>query len=472
MTLHRAETSQESTLWLDPRFAGPGELEPVPVHSLPQGEMDPRTAYQLIHDEMMLNGNARQNMATFVTTWMDEYADKLFSESAPINSIDKDEYPQTAEIEQRCVSMVANLWNAEPDTIGASAIGSSEAVMLAGLAMKWNWRAKRKAAGLPSDKPNMVMSSTVQVVWEKFCRYWDVEPRYVPVTRDRLELTGAEAVKYVDENTIGVVGILGVTYHGAYEPIRDICNALDAHQKETGLDIPVHVDAASGGFVAPFAQPDLEWDFRLQRVVSINASGHKYGLVYPGIGWIVWRGREYLPEELVFEVNYLGGNEPTFTLNFSRPGAQIIGQYFMFLRLGMSGYRRTHAATIETAMHLSSTIEEMGPYELISRGNTIPVFAFTLKEEDPNFTLYDVSKLLRMHGWQVPAYTFPNDANDLIVMRICVRNGFSRDLADLLIRDIRTVTDKMTSLVSPLPDRAEAQANFAHGGRALVGELR
>jgi glutamate decarboxylase len=470
MTLHNVVTDSEHTVWMDTRFTGAGETSEVPTHTIPLGAMEPRTAYQLIHDELMLNGNARQNMATFVTTWMDEYADRLFAESAAVNSIDKDEYPMSAEIERRCVNMVANLWHAAPDTIGASAIGSSEAVMLAGLAMKLNWRKKRKAAGEASDCPNLVMSSTVQVVWEKFCRYWDVEPRYVPVERDRLELTGAEAVKYVDENTIGVVGILGVTYHGAYEPIRDICEALDKHQAETGLDIPVHVDAASGGFVAPFAQPELEWDFRLPRVISINASGHKYGLVYPGIGWVVWRDKSYLPEELVFEVNYLGGNEPTFTLNFSRPGAQIVGQYYMFLRLGFEGYRKTHEATLQTAQHISAAVEDMGPYKLISRGDTIPVFAFMLKQEQPNFTLYDVSKILTMHGWQVPAYTFPSNVEDLVVMRVCVRNGFGRDLADLLIRDIKKVTDFCSALQSPLPDRAGD--SFSHGGRAMVGEGR
>ena len=470
MTLHRVQTTSEQTVWLDPRFAAAGEMAEIPTHSLPPGEMEPQTAYQLIHDELMLNGNARQNMATFVTTWMDEYADRLFAESAATNSIDKDEYPQTAEIERRCANMIANLWHAAPDTIAASAIGSSEAVMLAGLSMKWNWRKRRIAEGKPSDKPNMVMSSTVQVVWEKFCRYWDVEPRYVPVTRDRLELTGAEAVKHVDENTIGVVGILGVTYHGAYEPIKDICDALDELQAEKGLDIPVHVDAASGGFVAPFAQPELEWDFRLPRVISINASGHKYGLVYPGIGWVVWRDQSYLPDELVFEVNYLGGNEPTFTLNFSRPGAQIIGQYYMFLRLGMDGYRRTHEATLKTAQHISSAVENMGPYELISRGDTIPVFAFTLKHKQPHYTLFDVSKILTMHGWQVPAYSFPKDANDLVVMRVCVRNGFGRDLADLLIRDLVKVTEYCSALKVPLPD--SAGDSFSHGGQARVSEGR
>ncbi len=470
MTLHRLHDDVERTVSFDPRFAGPGELSEIPAHAIPPGEMRPKTAYQLIHDELMLNGNARQNMATFVTTWMDEYADRLFAESAAVNSIDKDEYPQTAEIERRCVNMVANLWHAAPDTIGASAIGSSEAVMLAGLAMKLNWRKKRQAAGEPWDSPNMVMSSTVQVVWEKFCRYWDVEPRYVPVERDRLELTGAEAVKYVDENTIGVIGILGVTYHGAYEPIKDICDALDKHQAATGLDVPVHVDAASGGFVAPFAQPELEWDFRLPRVISINASGHKYGLVYPGIGWVVWRDSTYLPDELVFEVNYLGGNEPTFTLNFSRPGAQIIGQYYMFLRLGMDGYRKTHEATLQTAQHISTAVEDMGPYKLISRGDTIPVFAFTLKHDEPNYTLYDVSKILTMHGWQVPAYSFPSNAEDLVVMRVCVRNGFGVDLADLLIRDLKKVTDYCSALRAPLPD--QAGDSFSHGGKAKVAEGR
>jgi glutamate decarboxylase len=470
MTLHDLHARREKTIDFDPRFAVAGETHSIPAHRIPDGEMAAQTAYQIIHDELMLDGNARQNLATFVTTWMDEYADRLFVESAAINSIDKDEYPQTAEIERRCVNMVANLWHAAPDTIGASAIGSSEAVMLAGLAMKWNWRSARKAAGKSTDKPNMVMSSTVQVVWEKFCRYWDVEPRYVPVERDRLELTGAEAVKYVDENTIGVIGILGVTYHGAYEPIADICAALDDYEKATGLSIPVHVDAASGGFVAPFAQPDLLWDFRLPRVVSINASGHKYGLVYPGIGWIIWRDKSYLPDELVFEVNYLGGNEPTFTLNFSRPGAQIIGQYFMFLRLGMDGYRKTHAATIATAQHISSAVEAMGPYQLLSRGDTIPVFAFTLKSVQPNYTLFDVSKILSMHGWQVPAYSFPSNAEDLVVMRVCVRNGFSRDMGDLLIRDIQKVTNYMASLKGPLPDQVEA--SFSHGGQALVNEGR
>jgi glutamate decarboxylase len=343
--------------------------------------------------------------------------------------------------------------------------------MLAGMAMKWKWRERMRAAGKPADKPNLVMSSTVQVVWEKFCRYWEVEARYVPVERDRLELSGAEAVKHVDENTIGVVGILGVTYHGTYEPIKEICDALDEHQRLTGIDVPVHVDAASGGFVAPFVDPDLEWDFRLPRVISINASGHKYGLVYPGVGWVIWRSKHYLPEELIFNVNYLGGNEPTFTLNFSRPGAQIIGQYFMFLRLGMDGYRKVHQSSLNTAQYLSAAIAEMGPFELISKGDSIPVFAFTLKSDRTLYTLYDIARSMREHGWQTPAYTFPSNVEDLVVMRVNVRQGYGRDLADLLLRDLREVTDYYESIKSPMPDRAEVQG-FSHGGGAAVGEGR
>jgi glutamate decarboxylase len=432
--------------------------------------MDPRTAYQVIHDELMLDGNARQNLATFVTTWMDEYADKLFTECAGKNSIDKDEYPQTAEIERRCVNMVANLWNAEEGTIGASAIGSSEAVMLAGMAMKWQWRKRMEAAGKTTGTPNLVMSSTVQVVWEKFCRYWEVEPRYVPIEEGRLVLTGAEAVKHVDENTIGVVGILGVTYDGAYEPIKDICDALDAHAKATGIDVPVHVDAASGGFVAPFIQPELEWDFRLPRVISISASGHKYGLVYPGVGWVVWRSRDHLPEELVFDVNYLGGDQPTFTLNFSRPGAQIVGQYYEFLRLGMDGYRKTHQAASDVAQYMADEVGKFGPYEILTGGGTIPVFAFRLKADRTFYSLYHVSQRTRRFGWQVPAYTYPSNLTDQVIMRVNVRTGFGRDLADAFLAHFRAVTEDFESLEAALP--VIGPQGFSHGGHAAVGEGR
>ena len=322
-----------------PLFALEGQH--VPSHELPQTELPPDVAYQIVHDELMIDGNARLNVATFVTTWMEPQAERLMAQTFDKNMIDKDEYPQTAEIETRCVRMLSRLWNA-PDAkepTGCSTTGSSEAAMLGGLALKRRWQLRRKAAGKPADRPNIVMGINVQICWEKFANYWDVEMRLVPMEGDRFVLSPEEAVARCDENTIGVVAILGSTFDGAYEPIADICAALDRFEADSGIDVPVHVDGASGAFVAPFIDEDLIWDFRLQRVASINASGHKYGLVYPGVGWIVWRDAAALPEELIFWVNYLGDNMPTFALNFSRPGSQVIAQYYNFLRLGFNGYR-------------------------------------------------------------------------------------------------------------------------------------
>ncbi len=325
--------------------------------------MDADTAFQVVHDELMLDGNARLNLATFVSTWMEPQAARLMAEAVDKNMIDKDEYPRTAELEMRCVNMLSRLWNSpsHEQATGCSTTGSSEACMLAGLALKWLWRDRQKAAGKPSDKPNIVMGSNVQICWEKFARYWDVEMRLVPVSADATYMTPEGAVAACDENTIGVVAILGSTYDGVYEPVAEIAAALDKLQAEKGLDIPMHVDGASGGFVAPFIDTGLEWDFRVPRVQSINTSGHKYGLVYPGVGWIVWRNPEALPEDLVFHVDYLGGDMPTFALNFSRPGAQVVAQYYNFLRLGRDGYRRVQQAGRDIAMGLAERVEQLGP---------------------------------------------------------------------------------------------------------------
>jgi len=417
---------------------------PVPKYELPETELDPDLVYNLIHDELMLDGNARLNLATFVTTWMEPQAEKLMAESFDKNMIDKDEYPFTAMIEERCINIVTRLFNAPETGVGASAIGSSEAVMLAGMALKWKWRERMKAKGKPTDKPNIVMGNNVQVVWEKFARYWEVEPRYIEMEADQYTITPKGVLDVVDENTIGVIPILGVTYTGAFEPVEEIHAALEKHNEETGHDIPMHIDAASGGFVAPFLHPELKWDFRLPLVKSINVSGHKYGLVYPGIGWVAWRSHEDLPQELVFHVNYLGGDMPTFTLNFSRPGNQVIAQYYNFLRLGRRGYTRVFEQMRDTATYLSSEIEQMGQFKLLSTGDTIPVFAFALK--DPrHYTVYDLSDKLREHGWQVPAYTMPPKVDDLAVLRVVVREGFSRDLADMLLADLRKAVDHFES---------------------------
>ena len=439
------------------------EGDEIPRHDLPRGEMAADVAYQIIHDELMLDGNARLNLATFVTTWMEPQAQRLMAECVDKNMIDKDEYPQTAELEMRCVNMLSNLWHA-PDaaqSTGCSTTGSSEAAMLGGLALKRRWQQRRKAEGKPTDRPNLVMGINVQVCWEKFANYWDVEMRLVPMEGERLHLGAQEAVELCDENTIGVVAILGSTFDGSYEPVKEICSALDDLQSRTGLDVAVHVDGASGGFVAPFIDPELEWDFRLPRVASINASGHKYGLVYPGVGWIVWRDAEALPSDLIFWVNYLGDDMPTFALNFSRPGAQVVAQYYQAIRLGFAGYRKVQAFARAVATRLSAQIAELGPFELLTKGDELPVFAFKLKDEVDNFTVFDVSNALRERGWQLPAYTFPKNREDLAALRVVVRQGFSHDLADLLLADLKRQLPRLERQTAPLHDAADG-SQFRH----------
>ncbi len=422
-------------------------------------------AYDLISNELLLDGSARLNLATFVTTWMPPPAGTLMAKVADKNMIDKDEYPQTAEIERRCVNIIGQLWHVpgSGDVTGCSTTGSSEAAMLGGLALKWRWRQRMKAAGKPTDRPNLVTGVNVQVCWEKFCRYWDVEPRLVPMEGERYHLGASEAAAMCDENTIGVVAVLGSTFDGSYEPIAEICSALDGLAASGGPDVPVHVDGASGGFVAPFVQPELVWDFQLPRVQSINASGHKYGLVYPGVGWAIWREREALPQDLVFDVNYLGGSMPTFALNFSRPGSEVIAQYFMFVSLGAAGYRAVQQGSSAVAQHIAREVANIGPYRLITDGTDLPVFAFTVAPEVKNYTVFDVSDRLRQEGWLVPAYSFPENRQDLAVLRVVVRAGMSHDMADLFLGALRKQTAKLEALKTPLPDRdPEESGTFKH----------
>ena len=439
------------------------EARTIPRNELPRDELSPDVAYQIIHDELMLDGNARLNVATFVTTWMEPQAEKLMAECVDKNMIDKDEYPQTAELESRCVAMLSRLWHA-PEAeaaTGCSTTGSSEGAMLGGLALKRRWQRRRAAAGEPAGRPNIVMGVNVQVCWEKFANYWDVEMRLVPMEGNRFHLSAEEAVARCDENTIGVVAVLGSTFDGSYEPVKKICEALDAFQAETGIDVPVHVDGASGAFVAPFVDPDLAWDFRLPRVASINASGHKYGLVYPGVGWVVWRDAGALPEDLIFWVNYLGDDMPTFALNFSRPGAQVVAQYYNFLRLGFGGYRRVQGYARDVATRLSGQIAELGPFELLTKGDELAVFAFKLRDEVENFTVFDVSNAMRERGWQVPAYTFPKDREDLAALRVVVRRGFTHDMSDLLLADLKRQLPRLESQPVPVHDQSSA-SGFRH----------
>jgi glutamate decarboxylase len=454
------------------------EGHPVSRHTMPRHGMLPDTALQVVRDELILDGNARLNLATFVTTWMEPQAQQLMAECFDKNMIDKDEYPQTAELERRCVNILADLWHAPstaqaggdagPAATGCSTTGSSEACMLGGMALLWRWRARKAAAGAAGGAaggtPNLVMGANVQVCWEKFCRYWQVEPRLVPMAPGRLHLTGPEAAARCDENTIGVVAVMGSTMDGSYEPVRQIGEELDRVQAEHGHDVPIHVDGASGGFIAPFLHPHLAWDFRVPRVASINASGHKYGLVYPGVGWIVWRDASALPDDLVFRVNYLGGDMPTFALNFSRPGSQVAAQYYNFVRLGYAGYQRVQQASQDVAMHMSAQIAAMGPFELLSDGSELPVFAFRLRDPG-SYTVFDLSERLRQRGWLVPAYTFPADLQDMAVIRIVVRNGFSMDLADEFLADLRMQTEILAAHPEPpvpLFPEGSARGGFAH----------
>ncbi|MEU5437786.1 glutamate decarboxylase [Streptomyces sp. NPDC020719] len=474
MALHRGgDKDQErdkegGRLALNPFY---GDADPVgsmtsapPRHRLPDRPMVPSTAYQIVHDELMLDGNSRLNLATFVTTWMEPQATVLMAECRDKNMIDKDEYPRTAELERRCVAMLADLWHA-PDpagAVGCSTTGSSEACMLAGMALKRRW-AKKNADRYPGRdaRPNLVMGVNVQVCWEKFCAFWEVEARQVPMEGGRFHLDPQAAAELCDENTIGVVGVLGSTFDGSYEPIGELCAALDALQERTGLDVPVHVDGASGAMVAPFLDEDLVWDFRLPRVSSINTSGHKYGLVYPGVGWALWRSAAELPEELVFRVNYLGGDMPTFALNFSRPGAQVVAQYYTFLRLGREGFRAVQQTTRDVARTLAAEVEALGDFELLTRGDELPVFAFTTAAEVKRYDVFDVSRRLRERGWLVPAYTFPPNREDLSVLRVVCRNGFSSDLAAMLVEDLGRLLPELRRQSGPL-DRDESVATAFH----------
>ncbi|MGW3160649.1 glutamate decarboxylase [Streptomyces sp. NPDC001089] len=468
MPLHRGpEKPDERPMSVNPFFGDANPLgdmtEAPPKHRLPDRPLTPTIAYQLVHDELMLDGNARLNLATFVTTWMEPQAGVLMGECLDKNMIDKDEYPRTAELERRCVAMLADLWNA-PDpgaAVGCSTTGSSEACMLAGMALKRRW-SQRNADRYPEARPNLVMGINVQVCWEKFCNFWEVEARQVPMEGDRFHLDPQAAAELCDENTIGVVGILGSTFDGSYEPIADLCAALDRLQERTGLDIPVHVDGASGGMIAPFLDPDLVWDFRLPRVSSINTSGHKYGLVYPGVGWALWRSPAELPEELVFRVNYLGGDMPTFALNFSRPGAQVVAQYYTFLRLGREGFRAVQQTTRDLARGLAGRIEALEDFRLITRGDQLPVFAFTTAPHVTAYDVFDVSRRMREHGWLVPAYTFPANREDLSVLRVVCRNGFSADLADLFMEDLTRLVPQLRRQPHPWTQDRQRATGFHH----------
>ncbi|PNY26669.1 Glutamate decarboxylase [Tolypocladium capitatum] len=419
------------------RFAG----QDLPKLKMPECEMPRDIAYRMIKDDLSLDGNPKLNLASFVTTYMEEEAEKLMTESMSKNFIDYEEYPRSADVQNRCVNMIGDLFNAPSGSaIGTSAVGSSEAIMLAVLAMKRRWKMARQAAGKSTEHPNLIMSSAVQVCWEKATRYFEIDEKLVYCTPERFVIDPDEMVSLVDENTIGCVLILGTTYTGDYEDVKAVNDLL----VERNIDVPIHVDAASGGFVAPFVVPDLEWDFRCEKVVSINVSGHKYGLVYPGVGWILWRAAEYLPQDLVFNIDYLGAQQSSFTLNFSKGASQVIGQYYQLIRLGKRGYRAIMSNLTRTADYLTASLEALGFVIMSQRaGRGLPLVAFRFPgpdeggEQDRHFDEFALAHNLRSRGWVVPAYTMAPNTNKLKMLRVVVREDFSRSTCDMLITDIK-----------------------------------
>jgi glutamate decarboxylase len=412
-------------------------IEEVPSHTFPDTGMPAREAMRLVAEDLVLEGDPARNLATFVTTWMEPEAQRIISENLHRNFIDHAEYPRTAEIEQRCIRMLADLFHAPGETTGARTQGSSEAIMLGALSLKWNWRKRREAAGLPATAPNLVFGGDVHVVWEKFCRYFDVEPRIVPLGPGKYTIGPDDVAPHVDENTIGVAAVLGTTFTGHKDDIVGINDLLLRIKAERGLDVPLHVDGASGGFVWPFLYPDSAWDFRLEQVRSINVSGHKFGLVYPGIGWLVFRERADLAQDLVFEENYLGKTDATFTLNFSTGSAMVLAQYYNLVRYGRPGYTYIMRGMQENAAVLADKLEAMGRFEVIGRAEEqLPLVAFKLKDQQ-SYNEFDIAwQLSAERGWMVPAYTLPPNAQDVTIMRALVKETLSREHVDTLARDI------------------------------------
>lgn len=441
----------------------------------PADGIDPDEAYALLRSALMLDGRPTLNLASFVTTWMEPQAEALIHDTLRKNHIDHEEYPVASLIEEACVHMLGDLFHA-PDpaaVVGVATIGSSEAIMLALLAHKRAWKHRREAAGLPTDRPNVVFGAETHVVWDKFANYFDVEMRKIPMRPDRFTISAEDVEQRVDENTIAVGAVLGTTHIGESDPIEEIDALLVRTRRERGWDVPLHVDGASGAFVAPFSEPDLRWDFRLEQVASINASGHKYGLVYPGVGWLVFRDASRLPEDLVFSVNYLGGAQPTYTFNFSRGSAMIQAQMYNFLRLGRSGYTAIVETMLANARHLNEALAATGRYEILNPGLAEPVVTFRLVG-DPGFDVYHLSARLREHGWIVPAYSLPPDADQVHLMRVVVRLDLSRLMVDQLLRDLDQAYDALAAespapLAAPRADLWTAPAHAAAQGKARTG---
>ena len=434
----------KTTSTVTPTFGSRYVTEPLPKYRLPEKSMDPRAAYHLIHDELQTQGNPTMNMASFVTTVMDEECDRLISENLGVNYIDTEVYRANLEIQNRCVAILADLYHApDPANVwGTECIGSSEALILSLLTHKRAWEEKRKAEGKPYDKPNIVMGNNVHLAWNKGAMYFDIEQKLIPLQSDRFTITPEEVYERVNENTIMVVAVLGTSYTFDYDPIEEINDALVKLKKNDGLDVPLHVDGASGAFIAPFLNPELKWDFELEQVNSINISGHKYGLVYPGIGWALWREASDVPSSLITETNVLGFVEKSFSINFSRGGAMILAQYYNLIRLGREGYTQIQNAMRENARYLAEGVKDIGKFDILNDATYTPCCCCKLKDES-KYNAADLVATLAQKGWVIPAFSLPKDADSVNAMRMNVKETFSRDMADVLINDIRGAIEKL-----------------------------
>lgn len=469
------ESMNQETRYLTPIFGTEASDIEMPNKKINENPVAPQVAAEIIREYLKTEGNATQNLATFCQTYMEPTATALMAENFEKNAIDKDEYPMTADLENRCVDIIGNLWNMNPkeEPIGTSTVGSSEACMLGGLAMLFRWKHFADKAGVnrfTKKRPNLVISSGYQVCWEKFCRYWDIEMRTVPLDMEHLSLNMDTVMDYVDDYTIGIVAILGITYTGKYDDVKALDKLVEQYnKKKPDLPIRIHVDAASGGMVAPFLEPELKWDFRLKNVWSISTSGHKYGLVYPGVGWVIWRSKKALPEELIFWVSYLGGEEATMAINFSRSASQIVGQYYMLMRNGFKGYKEIHQRTIDVARYMADEIKKMGIFELLEEANQIPIVCWRLKENaNVQWTLYDLEDRLRMHGWMIPAYPMPENIKDVNVQRLVLRQDFGMPLAILCINEMKKQIEILNGSRVVLRDNeknSDPDKGFDHSGR-------
>eukprot|EP00835_Amoeboradix_gromovi_P003616 NODE_247_length_12991_cov_0.678328.p2 type:complete len:482 gc:universal NODE_247_length_12991_cov_0.678328:1422-2867(+) len=464
---HQAANSTKDKAGTIQSFAYSGRLmeKELPKYEMPKESNNPRTVYQIIHDELALDCNPSLNLATFVTNWMEPEANDLLLECASKNYADMSCYTQTTEIEGRCVSILSHLWNSpsiSKESIGTYCVGSSEACLLGALAMKKIWQHKRSSENKDYFHPNIVMPSTVQVVWKKFATYFDVEPRYAIISEYKLDSNNDELIRLCDENTIGIISILGNTYTGHFDDVDDLNTKVTELNNKKGYNIGIHVDAATGGFIAPFLYPELKWDFRLKNVWSINTSGHKYGLVYPGVGFIVWRDDEKLPKDLIFDLHYLGGVEQTFTLNFSKPSSQVVLQYYNMLRLGRDGYKKVIKGCKENAIYLKKRLESMGPFEVISSDNGTPLVTCRLKESVVEYTVFDLERKLKEFGWITPAYQLPEGAEQIYILRMVVRESFSVDMASKFIDAMQKSIDFLMEQFASNNKKKAVESNKKH----------